>query len=71
MGFARNDLEQPDQENGLGLLTILGCTYKLSRHWGIGADLRQLTSIYRKPAGWEGRYGFNHYQLGIGLAYLF
>lgn len=71
MGFARNDLNQRGQENGLGLLSILGCTYKLSRHWGIGVDLRQLTSIYRKPAGWEGQFGFNHYQLGIGLAYLF
>ena len=55
----------------------VGAHYKLSRHLGVGAELRELSCYYRKPHNWEeyyqkgGRFGTQRISLTVGVQYYF
>lgn len=61
-GYAANDLMYKRSRKGYGVLSQLGVTYQLSKHWGVGADLRYLTTNYRKQHELRERFG----QYGLG-----
>lgn len=73
-GFAANDLEFDRSRNGYGVLSQLGVTYQFSKHWGVGADLRYLTTNYRKEHDLRerlGQYGLGSFTCTFGLRYAF
>ena len=57
MGYARNDFA--DHKNGVGLFEQIGAHYKLTKHWGVGAEIRMLNCFYKQPDGWEEIVGKN------------
>lgn len=74
-GYARNDYAE--HRVGYGVFQQVGAHYKLSRHLGVGAELRELSCYYRKPHNWEeyyqkgGRFGTQRISLTVGVQYYF
>lgn len=71
-GYALNDLDYKRSRKGWGALSQLGVTYQFSKHWGVGADLRYLTTNYRKQTElreWNGQYGLGSFVCTFGLRY--
>lgn len=74
-GYARNDYS--DTKNGFGLFEQLGAHYKLTRHWGVGAEIRMLNCFYKEPDGWDevaGKdvsFGTKRVALTLGVQYYF
>lgn len=75
LGYAGNDYAE--HENGFGVFGQVGAHYKITRHFGVGAELRSLTCYYKKPKNWDGYYnkdgvfGTKRLSLSIGLQYYF
>lgn len=75
LGYARNDYAE--HKSGLGLFEQIGAHYKISRHFGVGAELRLLTCYYKKPKNWDdyynedGLFGTKRIALSVGLQYYF
>ena len=74
-GYARNDYSE--YKNGFGLFEQIGAHYKLTKHWGVGAEIRLLNCYYKKPNGWEeivGKdtsFGTKRAALTLGAQYYF
>ena len=75
LGYARNDYSDP--KNGVGVFEELGAHYKLNRHWGVGAEIRMLNCVYKKPDGWDEvvgkdvEFGTKRAALTLGVQYYF
>lgn len=75
LGYAGNDYTE--HESGIGVFEQLGAHYKITRHFGVGAELRSLTCYYKKPKNWEeyydkeGMFGTKRISLTVGLQYYF
>ncbi len=74
-GYARNDYSE--YKNGFGLFEQIGAHYKLTKHWGVGAEIRLLNCYYKQPNGWEeivGKdtsFGTKRAALTLGAQYYF
>ena len=74
-GYARNDYGE--NKNGIGLFEEIGAHYKLTKHWGVSAEIRLLNCYYKKPNGWEevvGKdtsFGTKRAALTLGAQYYF
>lgn len=72
LGYAANDFDVEDSTNGIGIFQVAGVSYQLTKHWGLGLELRLLNSRYEKPKGWDTEnYGVNMLNLSLGLRYQF
>ena len=75
LGYAHSGIKISGSEDGIGLLTSAGITYKLDKHWGIGADIRAMSMRYSEPDGWDseknGAFGTRHFDLSAGIRYFF
>lgn len=75
IGYARNDFAE--HKNGAGVFEQMGAHYKLTKHWGVGAEIRILNCFYRQPDGWEDvvgedvSFGTKRAALTLGVQYYF
>lgn len=75
LGYASNDYAE--HESGLGVFEQIGVHYKITRHFGVGAELRSLTCYYKKPKNWsdyykeDGTFGTKRIALSASLQYYF
>ena len=75
LGYAGNDYAE--HESGIGIFKQVGAHYKITRHFGIGAELRSLNCYYKKPKNWEkyykkdGVFGTGRLSISAGLQYYF
>jgi hypothetical protein len=76
LGYAHNNYTE--HKNGLGLLIQVGAHYKISRFWGIGAEVHSLNCFYKKPDDWKsysnkGSDFFNsaRFSLALGVQHFF
>ena len=75
LGYSRNDYS--DNRNGVGFFEQTGAHYKLTKHLGVGAEIRLLSCFYKQPDGWEkvaGKdvsFGTKRVALTLGAQYYF
>ena len=74
-GYARNDYGE--HKNGAGVFEQIGAHYKITKHWGAGAEIRLLNCYYKKPDGWDdvtgsdAGFGTKRAALTLGVQYYF
>ena len=75
LGYAGNDYAE--HESGIGIFKQVGAHYKITRHFGIGAEIRSLNCYYKKPKNWkeyykkDGVFGTERLSISTGLQYYF
>lgn len=71
IGYSHTNLDEKGLKNGIGFLWSAGADYVVSRHFGIGLELREYKSIYSGQTDLYGTSGFNTLGLTAGLRYYF
>ena len=76
LGYAHNNYTE--HSDGVGVFGQVGFHYRMTKHWGAGAELRLLDCIYKKPHDWK-QYNENgsgvftswRMTLALGVQYYF
>lgn len=76
IGYAANDLDIVKSRNGVGTFASFSLDYMFTKHIGLGAEVREMVTTYRKPKGgvfdkYEGRYGIDWIGISLGVRYCF
>ena len=72
LGYACTD-DDFNTMDGFGVYAEMGCEYLLSKHWSAGVSFGGISTSYKQPAGWDGKYrfGIDHNGLRAKLGYYF
>ena len=72
LGYACTD-DDFNTMDGFGVYAEMGCEYLLGKHWSAGVSFGGISTSYKQPAGWDGKYrfGIDHNGLRAKLGYYF